>query len=169
MKASDAPTENATDTKALLEFVEHFALILSETGMPRMPARVFAYALAEDADRYTARQLAEGLGVSLGAISGAVRYLVHGGMLGKERPPGSRSDTYRLYDDDVWLAITSQRTPLLKRWREGLEMGVSAMGPNGIGGRRLRETIAFLDFMEGELPALMERWHRERQNLFDHG
>ncbi|CAN5858498.1 hypothetical protein BH23ACT5_BH23ACT5_11240 [soil metagenome] len=31
---------------------------------PRMAARVFAYVLAEDSDRYTAAELAVGLGVS---------------------------------------------------------------------------------------------------------
>ena len=40
-------------------FVEHFALLLDEAGMPRMPARVFAAILAEDAGRLTARELAE--------------------------------------------------------------------------------------------------------------
>lgn len=153
--------------RALRAFVEEFALILAETGMPRMPARVFAYAVAEDADRYTARELAEGLGVSLASISGAVRYLTHAGMLGKERLPGSRSDTYRIYDDDVWLAITSQRVPLLKRWREALETGVSAIGVHRPGGRRLKETIAFLDFLGRELPALMEKWHSERESLIE--
>ena len=36
-----------------------FALLLDEAGMPRMPARVFAAILAEDAGRLTARELAE--------------------------------------------------------------------------------------------------------------
>jgi DNA-binding transcriptional ArsR family regulator len=158
--------DEAGQRRELLHFVEQFALILSEAGWPRMPARVFAYALAEDSDRYTASELAEGLGVSPAAISGAVRYLTQAGMLGKERAPGSRSDSYRLYDDDVWLAITNQRTPMLARWKEGLELGIEAIGPDGAGARRLKETIAFLDFMERELPALMERWHEERQLLF---
>jgi predicted transcriptional regulator len=153
----------------LLRFVERFALILADAGWPRMPARVFAYVLAEDADRYTATELAAGLGVSPAAISGAVRYLTQAGMLGKERTPGHRSDTYRIYDDDVWLAITNQRTPMLKRWKEGLSAGVDAIGPDRPGGRRLRETIAFLDFMERELPTLLGRWHEERRALFPDG
>ena len=167
MNASRERVEDPQESKTLLAFVEEFALVLAETGMPRMPARVFAFALAEDADRYSARELAEGLGVSPAAISGAVRYLTHAGMLGKERVPGSRSDTYRIYDDDVWLAITSQRTPLLRRWKEVLESGVSTIGVDRPGGRRLSETIAFLEFMERELPSLMEKWHRERQSLIE--
>jgi len=158
--------ENATHREALLRFVERFALILSEAGWPRMPARVFAYALADDASRYTASDLARGLQVSPAAISGAVRYLTQAGMLGKEREPGARSDTYCLYDDDVWKAITDQQTPMMRRWREGLAEGIELLRPDSAGGRRLRETMAFLEFMEGELPDLMRRWHRHRERLF---
>ena len=60
-------------------FVEHFALLLDEAGVPRMPARVFAAILADDAGRLTAGELAERLQVSPAAISGAVRYLTQAG------------------------------------------------------------------------------------------
>ena len=84
-------------TKAvLLRFVEHLALMFYDAGMNRMAARVFAYVLAEDAERYTAADLAKGLGVSRAAISGAVRDLVHAGLVSKEREPGARVDHYRI-------------------------------------------------------------------------
>ena len=73
---------------SLFQAVERFGQALEGSGMPRMPARVFAYVLAEDSDRYTAAQLAEGLQVSPAAISGAVRYLVDTGLLIRERAPG---------------------------------------------------------------------------------
>ena len=85
----------------LLRGVERFALILNGSGMPRMASRVFAYVLAEDSDRYTAAELAEGLRVSPAAISGALRYLLDTRMIFKEREPGTRADLYRIYDDDV--------------------------------------------------------------------
>ena len=50
-----------------------FAFLLTESGVPRMPARVFASVLAEDAGALTAAELAERLQVSPAAISGAVR------------------------------------------------------------------------------------------------
>lgn len=149
----------------VLRFVERFALILSEAGIPRMPARVFAYVLADDADRYTAGELATGLRVSPAAISGAVRYLVQVGLLGKEREPGSRSDQYRIYDDDVWRAIVMQREPLLRRWEEGLAEGVALLGTARPGGRRLRETQEFFAFMRSELPQLLVRWRERKQSL----
>jgi DNA-binding transcriptional regulator GbsR (MarR family) len=160
------PASGVVDDE-LLRFVERFALILAENGMPRMAARVFAFALADDADRYTASELADGLRVSPAAISGAVRFLVQSGLLGKEREPGSRSDTYRVYDDDVWGAITRQRLPMLDRWADGLSEGLERLDPKSPGWRRLRETQAYFEFVREHSAELMERWAERRRTLFE--
>lgn len=160
------PASAARDDE-LLRFVERFALILAENGIPRMAARVFAFVLADDADRYTASELAEGLRVSPAAVSGAVRFLVQTGLLGKEREPGTRSDTYRVYDDDVWGAITRHRLPMLDRWADGLSDGLERLDPNGRGWRRLRETQAYFEFVREESAGLMERWAERRRKLFE--
>lgn len=149
----------------LLRVVERLALVMAESGVPRMPARVFAYVLAEDSDRYTAAELASGLRVSPAAISGAVRYLVQGGLLSKEREPGDRSDTYRIYDDDVWGTITLQRAEMLRRWEERLAEGVELLGPDRPGGR-LQETQEFFAFTRAETVQMIERW-RERKQAVD--
>ena len=153
------------DDDVLLEVVERFSVLLTEAGMPRMPARVFSYVLAEDADRYTAGQLAAGLGVSAAAISGAVRLLVQAGLLEKGREPGSRSDDYRIDDDDVWSAILLHRLPLLERWERISAEAVGQLGPSTRGGRRLRETQAYFHFLRSELPRLQERWHRIKDDI----
>jgi DNA-binding transcriptional regulator GbsR (MarR family) len=152
---------------AVLRFVEQFAMILVESGMHRMPARVFAYVLADDADRYTARELSEGLRVSPAAISGAVRYLVQGGLLIKEREPGSRSDHYRVYDGDIWYTITQQRLPLLKRYEEILSDGVEMLDQTRPGGRRIRETLEYMRFTRVELTEMAERWREHKQKVLD--
>lgn len=151
----------------LLQFVEKFALLLHESGMPRMPARVFAYVLADDAEIYTAGELAAGLQVSAAAISTAVRHLVQTGLLARERQPGARTDHYRVYDDDVWSAITLQRDPLLKRHEDFLAEGLELLDPNRPGGQRVRETLEFYRFLRTEMPPLVERWksHRQRHRL----
>jgi predicted transcriptional regulator len=154
---------------ALLRFVEQFALLLVEAGLARMPARVFAYVLADDEDSYTAADLARGLRVSPAAISGAVRTLVRAGFLTKERKPGMRADTYRIYEDDVWSHILMQREPLLRRYEDILADGVRHLGPTR-GSRRLIETLDYMTFMREELPKTMARWQerrtrRERPNI----
>ena len=148
----------------LLRFVERFALVFTESGVPRMPARVFAYVLADDADRYTAGELAAGLRVSPAAISGAVRYLVQVGLLGKEREPGTRSDVYRIYDDDVWSRIYAQQAHVLESYESAAADGVNALGLDRPGGRRLEETRAFFAFMGDELPRMLARWQQHRES-----
>jgi predicted transcriptional regulator len=158
---SDKPNRE----EAVLRFVERFAMILVESGMQRMPARVFAYVLADDADRYTARELADGLRVSPAAISGSVRSLVQMGLLAKEREPGSRSDHYRVFDDDVWYRISQQRLPLLLRYEELLADGVEILGEDRPGGRRIRETLEFMRFTRVEMAEVAERWREHKHQV----
>jgi DNA-binding transcriptional regulator GbsR (MarR family) len=151
-----------SEDDAQRRFVEDFALLLGEGGVPRMPARVFACVLADDAARLTAGELAERLSVSPAAISGAVRYLVQVGMLVKGRAPGERRDHYRL-GHDPWYELITQRTALLQRWQRGLSDGIALLGPDRAATQRLQETREFFGFLEEEMPALMERW-RARQH-----
>ncbi|MBD8506125.1 MarR family transcriptional regulator [Hoyosella sp. G463] len=154
--------DEADNHEAVLRFTEKLAILLSESGMPRMSARVFAYVLADDADTYTARDLAEGLRVSPAAISGAVRQLVQAGLLARGREPGERSDFYRIDDDDVWGTIMAQRKPFLERYIELLTEGAREIGATRAGGRRLEETIEFYRFMDEELGLTLERWKDRR-------
>ena len=159
-------TEPDDGREELLRFVERFALILAENGIPRMSARVFAYVLADDADRYTAAELAEGLRVSPAAISGAVRFLVASGLLGREREPGARVDTYRVYDDDVWGTIWRQRLPIVDRWAEAIGDGLHLLEEGSPGWRRMRETQEYFRWISGEMYDLMDRWAKHRKEMF---
>jgi DNA-binding transcriptional regulator GbsR (MarR family) len=143
-------------------WVERFALLLDEAGMPRMAARAFTCILAEDAGRLTARELAARLDVSPAAVSGAVRYLIQVGMLVRSREPGERRDHYRLHDD-VWYEMYVERGEMLRRWEQAMAQGVELLGTDRPAGRRLAETREFFAFMQEELPAMMARW-RERQS-----
>ena len=158
-----ADASNDRDREEILRFVERFAIVLAGTGMARMPARVFAYALIDDADRYTATELAEALRVSPAAISTAVRDLVQAGLLGKQREPGDRTDTYVLYDDDIWSQIYLKREGLMEPFERSAAEGVALLGRDRPGGRRLAETEAFFAFMRREMPALMVRWKDYRR------
>ncbi|HET6627831.1 MAG TPA: helix-turn-helix domain-containing protein [Nocardioidaceae bacterium] len=149
----------------LLRAVERITLMLTDAGMPRMAARVFSYVLADDDDRYTASELAEGLRVSPAAISGAVRYLLDARMLFKEREPGTRADLYRIYDDDVWGAIMLARIPLLEMWETALDDAIGEIGTHHRGGQRLAETKEFVAFTKVETAAMVQRWKEHRHSL----
>lgn len=149
----------------VLRYVERFAQVLEQSGVPRMPARVFAYALAHDDDRYTAGELAEGLRVSPAAISGAVRYLVGTGLLAREREPGRRSDLYRIDDHDVWSRIYLQRSDLLRQYEKAADDGVATLGLDTRGGRRMRESREFFAFLRAEMEGVMDRWRDHKARL----
>ncbi|MCV2490053.1 MarR family transcriptional regulator [Geodermatophilus sp. YIM 151500] len=151
-----------TARRELLRYVERFALVLREAGMAPMPARVLAYALADDADRYTAADLAEGLQVSPAAISGAVRQLVQWGLLAREREPGTRSDLYVLDDQDLWSRFIGAELSTLDRFIETVAAGIDVVGLDRPGGRRLAETRNFLAFLREQLADAVRRWPAER-------
>jgi predicted transcriptional regulator len=159
--------DHVRDTGALLRFVERFAMTMAELGIPRMPARVFAYVLADDAERYTAAQLATALRVSPAAISGAVRTLVQMGLLGREREPGSRADSYRVYDDDVWGTISVRRLAQADPFEKLAEEGAALLGEDTPGGRRMRETAEYYGFMRARMAANIEEWQAHRRRMRD--
>lgn len=155
--------EDAEHEHVLLAFVEKFAIVLAESGIPRMPARVFAYVLADDADDYTARELADGLRVSLAAISGAVRYLVQTGMIQRQRHPGARSDHYVIDDHDLWASMILGRTAILDQWETVLIEGAKVIGEERPGGRRLRESQEFFAFIREDIVGTMDRWREYKR------
>ena len=146
---------------AVRRFVERFAVLLAEAGMARTPARVFACVLAEDSGGLTASELAERLGVSAAAISGAVRYLTQTGMLVRAREPGERRDHYAVHDD-VWTEMYASRLGMLRRWEQAVAEGAQLLGAERPAGRRLAETREFFAFLQAEVPELLRRWERHK-------
>ena len=145
----------------MLRFIERFASVMVEGGVPRMPARVFSALLATDSGRLTSSELAELLQVSPAAVSGAVRYLTQVGLIAREREPGSRRDVYRMHDDQWYEAIV-RREPLLSRWERAILEGIDAVGADTPAGRRLTDTAEFFEFLQAEMPAMLARWRAQR-------
>jgi predicted transcriptional regulator len=155
--------ENTRDD-GVARFVERFASALVTAGMPRMPSRVLAALLATDTGQLTAAELAEQLQISPAAVSGAVRYLSQVGLAATERVPGSRRDHYRLHDN-AWYEAIMRRERLVLFWMDVMREGIDAVGAGTPAGARMAETLAFFDFMEKELPPVMERWAQVRDEL----
>ncbi|KPC62890.1 GbsR/MarR family transcriptional regulator [Streptomyces chattanoogensis] len=151
-------------TEAVSDFVERFASQLVDAGMPRMPSRVFACLLASDSGVLTSAELGERLQVSPAAVSGAVRYLSQVNMLSREREPGSRRDRYRVHSDQ-WYEALARRDNVLTRWEATLREGIDSLGTTSPAAHRIGETLAFFEFMQGELGGMMERWRNHRDRL----
>lgn len=151
------------DEEQVRRYVERLALVLTQLGIQRMAARVFAALVVTDDSKLTAGEIAEKLQISPAAVSGAVRYLEQVGLIEREREPGARRDHFRVYDD-MWFATLRKRDRLIEMWRDIAEEGVDAVGAESPAGKRLAEMSDFLAFLIREMPILLERWETERAN-----
>ncbi|MEY9875276.1 DNA-binding transcriptional ArsR family regulator [Streptacidiphilus sp. MAP12-33] len=150
-----------TDPDELHAYIERFAGVLTDTGFPRMPARVFVALMTAGSGRLTAAELAETLQISPAAVSGAVRYLTQLHLVGRERDSGSRRDKYRVFDE-VWREAMLNRDFVLSRWQSALTEGIHLLGEDSPASARLGESLHFFTFLRREMPALLERYNRER-------
>jgi len=159
-----AVSSGGRDQAAVERFVERFASVLVEAGIPRMPARVFAALLATDSGRLTAAELAGLLQASPAAVSGGVRYLLTVGMVTREGEPGSRRHHYRV-PDHVWDEVVSGRDRLMARWTTVLREGIDVVGRDTPAGARLVDSVQYFEFVIAELPQVLARWQEHKAAL----
>jgi predicted transcriptional regulator len=152
------------DRAAVGKFVERFAAVLVEAGIPRMPARVFAALLAEDSGRLTAAELSEQLQASPAAVSGGVRYLIGVGMVRREGEPGSRRHHYRV-PDNVWDEVIRDRDRVLERWTTALREGIALLGADTPAGVRMADSVDYFEFVSAELPRINARWQEHKASM----
>jgi DNA-binding transcriptional regulator GbsR (MarR family) len=156
------------DPEAVGQFVEHFASALTDAGLQRMHARVFAALHGTDSGRLTAAELAERLQVSPAAVSGAVRYLIGFNLIRREREPGSRRDTY-VVDNDSWYEAIVNRDEVILRWQASAKKGIEALGADTPAGRRMADSLAFFEFIYDELRELIVKWQKVKAERADQG
>lgn len=158
------------DEPALRTFVEQMARMLADWGFPRMAGRVLFAIMAADEPALTASDLADRLGVSPAAISGAVRYLVQINMVARDPVPGSRRDRYRLVDD-TFYEVTLAKMTLIKNLADIAGQGVIAAGGQDTpSGARLAGMRDFYTFALEMMPTLLDQWaERKRGATHDPG
>jgi DNA-binding transcriptional regulator GbsR (MarR family) len=145
------------DDEAVRQFIERFASLLTDSGIPRMPSRIFVALLATDASRLTADEIAALLRVSPAAVSGGVRYLIQVGLVSREAEAGSRRHVYRM-PDNVWHEILKLRDRIMMRWADTMREGAKVLGASTPAGVRMAESALYFEFVSKELPALVSRW-----------
>lgn len=156
------PERPRRDEQAMRHFIEQMARLLADWGFPRMAGRVLFVMMCADEQALTAAQLAERLGVSPAAISGAVRYLTQINMVAREPVPGSRRDRYRLVDDS-WYEVTISKMTLIKTIVDVTEQAVLAAGGRGTpAGARIAGMRDFYSFVQEALPELTAQWAQRK-------
>lgn len=143
------------------EAAEQAAAMLTAAGMARMPARVMMALVGSPDEGYTAAELADRLGVSAAAVSGAVRYLQSMRLVQRLSRPGDRRDRYDLADD-AWSAVILTSLPMYT----GLAELTARIADDNAGApvsvARARDSAAFLRFFAERMPELVAQWHTER-------
>jgi DNA-binding transcriptional ArsR family regulator len=144
------PAHGARDPAAVGAFVERFAALMTETGVPRMPARVLTCLLVTDAGALTAAELVQRLAVSPASVSKAIAYLEGLGLVRRARDPRSRRDRYLVDDDAWWRAWTvNARANLL--WAQAAEQGADILGPATPAGTRVRALGEFFSRLGADM------------------
>jgi hypothetical protein len=157
---ADGPdTAASAEVGDVAEVAERLALALSDAGLQRMVARVLAAFLFTDQESLTAAQLAEQLGASAGAISGAVTMLRTVGLIEHAPTPGSRRTHYRMRDD-AWATLMTAQNAVMGLMSEIAEEGLARTPPDSPAARRLQRMADFTRYLQAELPALLARWQQ---------
>ena len=143
------------------EFVELTASDLAAQGFPRMPAYVLMALTATDSGRLTATELAERIGVSAAAISGAVRYLIQLGVVRNTTQPGTRRHVYAL-SEGPWYTYSLSHPDLYLRAERLLRGGVTQLPP-GPARERIQEMADFYSFLSERMPKLLAEWHEHQK------
>jgi DNA-binding MarR family transcriptional regulator len=144
------------------QYVERFAGVLANSGVPTMSARVMGRMLVSPTGMLTSAELAESLRISQPAVSGAVRQLLQVGFISRERLPGSRKDHYRIRDD-VFSAILERRNAALAEWETTSRSGATLFGPDTPVGQRLTEAADFFAVIHEDLDQLLKTWPLRRK------
>jgi hypothetical protein len=143
-------------------YVERLALVLTQMGLPAMPARVWVAALLADGDTVTAGEIGARLDVSPAAVSGAVQYLLQIDLLTRAAAPGSRRQHFRA-NSDQWADSFLSRQRGLHEFASIAGEGVALLGPDTTAGARVAEIRDFFEYLAEEMPRLLENWLAQRR------
>jgi DNA-binding transcriptional regulator GbsR (MarR family) len=143
------------------EPAEQAAALLAAAGMARMPARVMMALVGSPDEGYTAAELADRLGVSAAAVSGAVRYLVSMRLIQRLPRPGDRRDRYDLVDD-AWADMITVNAPLYTNLATQMDAIADENVDAPLSVDRARDTADFLRYLAERMPRLADEWRAER-------
>ncbi|GAA3757498.1 hypothetical protein GCM10022240_07850 [Microbacterium kribbense] len=155
-----SPEHSAREHRAI-EAAERAAAIMAGAGMPRMPARMMMALVAAPDDGYTAADLADRLGVSAAAISGAARYLQQVHFINRRTLPGERRERYFLIMASFYHSV-AQNSPVYERSADELENIAKEMDEDAAARSRALEIASFFRFMAKRMPLLIQEWEAER-------
>ena len=145
------------------QFIEDMGIRFEEIGLPRMAGRIFGWLLVCEPPHQCAHELASVVGASKGSISSMTRLLINSGVIERLGLPGERGIYYRIKPGS-WSELMRVRMGYVTAIRELADRGLILMaGKDPKLSKRLQELRNFYDFLEKEIPAMLDRYDRERR------
>lgn len=136
---------------------------MERLGLVRMTGRVMGWLLVCDPPEQNFGQIADALQASKGSISTALKFLTTARWVDKASKPGDRKDYYTIRPG-VMPDLIKQQAAQYSLFTEVTARGMDLFDdPRSESAKRLRDMHDFFRWLEKELPALMERWDRERR------
>ena len=152
--------EHADDE--LVSFADEMGMFYEDLGLPRAWGRVLGWLLVCEPDSQSAEDFANVLHGSRGSVSMTTRALIRTGMVERRTIRGDRRTYYRIRPES-WTALLEEQQQSTKRLRTLAERGLDLLKEEPPEHRRrLEEMHSLMAFCERELPALVDRWRRER-------
>ncbi|WP_432889655.1 helix-turn-helix domain-containing protein [Kribbella sp. CA-245084] len=143
-----AGTSRLGDPRAA--YVERFAEMMVDGGLPRMASRVLALLYTSDSRTLTAADLVRELWVSPASISKAIGYLERVGMVHREPDPERRLQHY-VIAEDVWLKAWEISARTNFNWAETAAEGVDLVGRDTPAGERLTQMAEFFQRLSEDM------------------
>jgi DNA-binding transcriptional regulator GbsR (MarR family) len=147
----------------VIEFIEDMGIQFEEIGLPRMAGRIFGWLLVCDPPHQGTEELASVVGASKGSISSMTRLLIQSGVVERLGLPGKRGIYYRVKPGS-WSELMRVRMAHMTAIRKLADRGLDLVaGKDPKISQRLRELRNLYAFLEKEIPALLDRYDRERK------
>ena len=151
-------------TPAQSRFIEEMGQFLGGYGMTPMAGRMWGWLLLCDPPEQTAAQIAEALGASRGAVSGAARILTTAGFIRRATRRGDRRE-YFSSPPEAMDSMLANASVIYRQLRVISEHGLEAAADSPGAVARLREFHDLMAFIEVEVPRVIDRFLEERVAL----
>lgn len=147
------------------QFIDRWSAILAQEGLPPVAGRLWAWLMVCEPPEQTVEEIAQAIGASRGAISGAVRMLEPSGLIIRSKRRGDRREYWRTSPDSVVHSLEAkerQTRPSLA----ALDAVLAALADRPAESLdRLHEARRLYSMLLSMFPALIEQFRTERAAL----
>jgi len=152
--------DQRTRSEEQRQLVEEFGLLYEQMGVTRMAGRVSGYLLMCDPPVQSLTQIAEALGVSKAAVSGAAHVLLQFGVVELVGEPGQRGDFYRALPGQMDSMLRLDHVSTLHALLDRGLASVAEEDQTQSNYALMHDLRDFSVFLETEIPGVIARWQR---------